>query len=46
LEEVLVGVWDTEPTTPSIGGTTGDFDAAGSDDGCGALGNNSDNVPG
>lgn len=45
LEEVLVGVWDTEPITPSMEGTTGDFDAMGLDDGNKALGNNSYKVP-
>ena len=41
FEEVLAGVWDGETITPSTGGITGDFDDVGSDDGCGALGNNS-----
>ena len=45
LEEDLVGVWDTELITPSMGGTVGDFDATGLDDGCRALGNNSYKVP-
>lgn len=26
LEEVLARVWDTEPITPSMGGTAGDFE--------------------
>jgi len=41
LEEDLVGPWDIKPITPSTGGTTGDFDAAKSDDGHRALGRNS-----
>jgi len=45
LEEVLIGAWDTEPITPSTRGTAVDFDVVGSDDGCGALGNNSYKVP-
>jgi len=44
LEEVLVGVWDTKLITPSTGGIAHDFDVAGSDDSCGAVGNNSYNI--
>lgn len=41
LKEYLGGVRDTEPITPSTRGVAYDFNAVGSDDGHGALSNNS-----